>query len=152
VVSQGIAVLRPGWVRLNFNYFIADEEFQYLLGALELVAESGWRMLPEYRYDAISGVWRHRSWFAKNAANHGKTSHHKIEVIDWMTEQSAPTASTDQQIMKLDTEKALRDAKQMLFSTTALSSVADVDLNKQHDHLRWFMQPSEAKQLQHQFG
>jgi selenocysteine lyase/cysteine desulfurase len=150
VVSQGVSVLRPGWVRLNFNYFISDEEFQYLLGAIELIAESGWRMLPAYRYDAMSGVWRHHSWHAKNAANHGKTSHHQIEAIDWMVQQSVPNAMADRQTIKLDAQKALHNAKQRLLSCTALMSVADVDLSEPHDQLRWFMQPSEASLLRHQ--
>lgn len=59
-IVDGASLLRPGWVRLNFNYFIADEEIEYLLGALELVAEHGWRLLPAYHYDSDHGVWRYR--------------------------------------------------------------------------------------------
>ena len=60
-IAAGNAILRPGWVRLNFNYFISDTEFDYLLGAIELVAKHGWRLLPYYRFDISSGVWRFHS-------------------------------------------------------------------------------------------
>lgn len=59
-VADGHSSLRPGWVRLNFNYFIDEQECDYLLSALELVAEHGLRMLPAYRLDAKSGIWSHR--------------------------------------------------------------------------------------------
>ncbi len=60
-IAAGNAILRPGWVRLNFNYFISEAEFDYLLGAIELVAKHAWRLLPYYRFDMTSGVWRFHS-------------------------------------------------------------------------------------------
>src|SRR5690606_33698520 len=48
------------WVRVNFNYFIPEEEFDYIVGAIHLVAKKGWRLLPLYTYDAESGEWSHR--------------------------------------------------------------------------------------------
>lgn len=59
-VAAGFGALRPGWVRLNVNYFIDEEELAYLLGALRLIARHGWRLLPSYRLDARAGLWRHR--------------------------------------------------------------------------------------------
>ncbi|MBL4630588.1 MAG: aminotransferase class V-fold PLP-dependent enzyme, partial [Paraglaciecola sp.] len=52
----GHMILRPGWVRLNFNYFIDEATFEYIVRAVELVAEHGWRLLPFYHFDC-SGVW-----------------------------------------------------------------------------------------------
>jgi hypothetical protein len=34
--------------------------FQYVLDAVHLVAEQGWKLLPDYRFDPGSGLWRHR--------------------------------------------------------------------------------------------
>jgi selenocysteine lyase/cysteine desulfurase len=56
-VSRGNVVLRPGWVRLNFNYFLDPETLEYLLRAVELIAEQGWRLLPSYHYDGSTGTW-----------------------------------------------------------------------------------------------
>ncbi|WP_295798359.1 aminotransferase class V-fold PLP-dependent enzyme [uncultured Microbulbifer sp.] len=58
LVSAGESILKPGWVRLNFNYFLDEETVDYLIGAIELVAEFGYRMLPFYQYDPEHGVWR----------------------------------------------------------------------------------------------
>jgi hypothetical protein len=34
--------------------------FNYLLDAVHLVADQGWKLLGDYRFDPASGLWRHR--------------------------------------------------------------------------------------------
>ena len=63
-IAAGCEVIKPGWVRINFNYFIPEAEFEYLVDAVHLVAEEGWKLLPRYRFEAASGVWRHRDGLA----------------------------------------------------------------------------------------
>jgi selenocysteine lyase/cysteine desulfurase len=60
-VEAGCEVIKPGWARLNFNYFISEDEFAYLVEAVHLVAEDGWKLLPLYEVDPATAVWRHRS-------------------------------------------------------------------------------------------
>jgi selenocysteine lyase/cysteine desulfurase len=52
--------IKPGWVRLSFNYFVSDQVADYLIEAVDLVATHGHRLLGEYRFDPRSGQWRHR--------------------------------------------------------------------------------------------
>ena len=59
-LNNGHMVMRPGWVRLNFNYFINEETFDYLLKAIEYVSVLGWKLLPFYQLDADSGTWRYQ--------------------------------------------------------------------------------------------
>jgi len=56
-IQQGNSILRPGWVRVSFNYFISEEIFSYMLQAIELIAKHGHRLLPSYEYDQASGLW-----------------------------------------------------------------------------------------------
>ena len=58
-ISRGCEGIKPGWVRVNFNYFISEAVFEYILAAVELVASDGWRLLPQYGFDAATGLWRH---------------------------------------------------------------------------------------------
>ena len=60
-ILGGCEGIKPGWVRVNFNYFISEEVFRYIVDAVAMVAEHGWKLLPEYRFDAASGLWRHRA-------------------------------------------------------------------------------------------
>jgi len=56
----GCEGIKPGWVRVNFNYFISDTVCDYLIDAVDLVAREGYRLLPDYRFDPHTGLWRHR--------------------------------------------------------------------------------------------
>ncbi|MDA8238321.1 MAG: aminotransferase class V-fold PLP-dependent enzyme [Chloroflexi bacterium] len=60
-IARGCEGIKPGWVRVNFNYFISDAVFAFILEAVELVARDGWRLLPQYRFDPATGMWRHRA-------------------------------------------------------------------------------------------
>ncbi len=60
-ISRGCEGIKPGWVRVNFNYFIDERVFDYVVEAVNLVAEGGWKLLPDYRFDAEDGLWRHRA-------------------------------------------------------------------------------------------
>src|SRR5438477_905878 len=59
-IVAGCEGIKPGWVRVSFNYFISDAVFDYLVEAVHLVATHGWTLLPEYRFDPYRGLWRHR--------------------------------------------------------------------------------------------
>ena len=58
-IARGCEGIRPGWVRVNFNYFISDRMFDFVLGAINLVADHGWRMVPQYRFDPMTALWTH---------------------------------------------------------------------------------------------
>jgi selenocysteine lyase/cysteine desulfurase len=59
-IARGCEGIKPGWVRVNFNYFISDAVFSFILDAVDLVARDGWRLLPDYRFEPATGLWRHR--------------------------------------------------------------------------------------------
>jgi selenocysteine lyase/cysteine desulfurase len=59
-ITQGCEGIKPGWTRLSFNYFISEAVFQYLVDAVDVVAEHGWKLLPDYQFDPANGLWHHR--------------------------------------------------------------------------------------------
>ncbi len=59
-IAGGCEGIKPGWVRVNFNYFISEPVFDYIVEAVRLVARHGWRLLGDYRFDPVTGLWRHR--------------------------------------------------------------------------------------------
>ena len=50
-ITGGCEGIKPGWVRVNFNYFLSDAVADYLIDAVRLVARDGWRLLGDYRFD-----------------------------------------------------------------------------------------------------
>ncbi len=59
-IAEGCEGIKPGWTRVSFNYFISEAVFDYIVDAVDLVGEHGWKLLPEYRFDPATGLWRHR--------------------------------------------------------------------------------------------
>lgn len=60
-ITRGCEGIKPGWVRVNFNYFISDQVVEFILDAVHFVANEGWRLLPHYRFDPETALWRHRT-------------------------------------------------------------------------------------------
>lgn len=59
-ITRGCEGIKPGWVRVSFNYFISEAVFAYILRAVDLIATHGERLLPLYRFDPATGLWHHR--------------------------------------------------------------------------------------------
>ncbi len=59
-IAHGCEGIKPGWVRVNLNYFISDAVLDYILDAVQIVASDGWRLLCDYRFDPERGLWHHR--------------------------------------------------------------------------------------------
>ncbi|CAF3322419.1 unnamed protein product [Rotaria sp. Silwood2] len=56
-----IELMKPGFTRFNLSYFASDEEVDYILNAIEFIANDGWKFLSLYTYDIKTAVWRPRT-------------------------------------------------------------------------------------------
>jgi selenocysteine lyase/cysteine desulfurase len=59
-IAGGCEGIKPGWVRVNFNYFLDDQAVDYIIEAVRMVARDGWRLLGDYTFEPTTGLWRHR--------------------------------------------------------------------------------------------
>jgi selenocysteine lyase/cysteine desulfurase len=59
-IVAGLEGLKPGWVRVNFNYFLSEGVFEFLIAAVRFVADHGYKLLPYYSFDVRTGSFRHR--------------------------------------------------------------------------------------------
>jgi hypothetical protein len=59
-IVGGCEGIKPGWVRINFTWFLTDAVVDFLIEAVRLVANHGWRLIDDYRFDPASGRWTHR--------------------------------------------------------------------------------------------
>ena len=55
-VSRGHVGAKLSFTRLGFNYFTSETVFDYILRAVHLVADEGWKLLPQYRFDPGFGA------------------------------------------------------------------------------------------------
>ena len=131
-IIAGDSLMRPGWVRVNFNYFIDAEEFDYLLRAIELVAEHGWRMLPSYAWNAAHGVWRHRQGH--------KTPMPSFASPGWLEQADTP----EDRPTALPLGPQLLQAERMLQQEPGNTQACPLQLTPQNEALRWFVLPQEV--------
>ncbi len=131
-VNQGCEGIKPGWVRVNFNYFISEPVFQFILDAVDLVAGEGWRLLPEYGFDPLSGLWTHQGGQPEPPLT--------LHDVDFL-------ARTKPVHRHRAPESALpgylEEARRILAADRAAAPA--VELSADFEHLRWFWLPHEVR-------
>lgn len=135
-IARGCEGIKPGWVRVNFNYFISEDVFDYLLEAVEIVATHGWKLLPQYRFEQDTGLWRHAAGLAEPPL-----SLHDVGYEDGrMTYASHRHHEPESRLAGY-----LREARDMLSGPPASHwPPVDPELDADFEALRWFPLPSEA--------
>lgn len=58
-VLAGQAGLRPGWCRVSLHWAMEPAEIDYLIEAVEFLADEAWRFATLYEFDPACGAW---SW------------------------------------------------------------------------------------------
>ncbi len=58
-IAAGVLALKPGWVRLSLPWHATPEEVEFLLAAVEFLADHGEAFVPLYRMGWRDGLWRH---------------------------------------------------------------------------------------------
>jgi selenocysteine lyase/cysteine desulfurase len=59
-IAAGCEGIKPGWVRVNFTYFLDEPVADYIIEAVRFIAREGDRFLTDYRFDPPTGLWYHR--------------------------------------------------------------------------------------------
>jgi selenocysteine lyase/cysteine desulfurase len=132
-VGRGCEGVKPGWVRVNFNYFISDTVRDYLIDAVDLVATHGYRLLGDYRFDPHTGLWRHRGGPAEPALRLGQVRYH----LDGML--SVPTG--DEHAGEEALRGYLEQARVLLASRPDRLDDGPTGLPGDFERLRWFHLP-----------
>lgn len=139
-------VLRPGFVRLNFNYFLTELEVQYVLDAIEFIANEGWKLLPKYAFRTDTNEWHHqnakklpgRKWLGDISYMSGKMEYPK-RIQDKSSESDFPRYLEE-------ARKAVESAVQEYQDNRLMDTYEDDHLLLRDDaeRLRWFVYPEEA--------
>ena len=135
-ITGGCEGIKPGWVRVNFNYFISDAVADYLVEAVRLVARDGWRLLGDYRFETATGMWRHRDGVVTPPL-----SLHDISYAGGA--MSAPTSTATGGVELL--AEHLREGAVVLGASEAPDlSRHPASVSADFEHLRWFDLPVEC--------
>ena len=138
-IAKGCEGIKPGWVRVNFNYFISDAVFHFILEAIEFVADHGWRLLPDYSFDPPSGLWRNRTAPA-NAPMSLNDIHYTAGGMHYEQQRRVEPEEN----LKLYLEAARRIVEQ---SDDRRPDEPELELSADFEHLRWFPLPHEITRV-----
>jgi selenocysteine lyase/cysteine desulfurase len=135
-VQRGCEGIKPGWVRVNFNYFISEEVFDFIVSAVHLIADEGWRLLPYYRFEAETGLWEHR-----DGRGEAPLSLSEIDYSDGtMRYEHRPQRDPDAVLPTyLDEARSILDHALPYRGTVEVETFDD-----DFEELRWFTLPHEV--------
>ncbi len=135
-IARGCEGIKPGWVRVNINYFVSEAVFDFLLDAVDLVASDGWRLLPQYRFDPASGRWQHRG-----SQVEPPLSLHDIRYADGRMTYTAHRHREPESRLA----DHLAEARTLLAAPIApLASDGPLEVGPDFEELRWFWLPEEV--------
>jgi len=129
-VAVGCAGVKPGWVRLNFNYFITDAVRDYLVEAVRLIARWGHRLLTDYIFDPRTGRWQHRA-----------TAAVPLELPDLRSVATANAPATAARTDDSVLASQLDEARCLLTARPDLIDDGPTGLPEDFEALRWFVLP-----------
>jgi selenocysteine lyase/cysteine desulfurase len=134
-IGRGCEGIKPGWVRVNFNYFIGEEVFDFILQAVEIVASDGWKLLPHYRFDAQTGLWRHAAGLAEAPLSLADIEYSSGRMTYSAHRHREPSARL---------ADYLGEARALLSGPPrAAASPVNPELDADFESLRWFPLPGE---------
>lgn len=134
-IDAGCEVLKPGWVRVNFNYFLSETVFSYILYAVDWTAEHGWRFLPEYCYDTETGQWAHRDFVHADGGGFDDLRFDNGVLEFHSHRQRAPES---------DLAVYLAAADELAKERSGDGAAPDEPLDERGEALRWFALPADG--------
>jgi len=137
-ILRGCEGIKPGWVRVNFNYFLSELQFQFILDAINLVATEGWKLLPLYTFDPDTGEWRHRARNPTSVMRLGEVSYRTGKMAYRSRHSSEPEWALPGYLE--EARAIFARARQDLRTETIVDPARTADF----EELRWFTLPSEV--------
>ena len=139
-ITHGCEGIKPGWTRVSFNYFISDTVFRYLVDAVDLVATHGWKLLPDYRFDPATGLWRHHDGPVEPPLRLSQLSYDPLTGDLLRPPVDSLRATEDALAGYLLDAHARFDAAPAWLGGEVPPGV----LSEDFEHLRWFDLPAES--------
>ncbi len=137
-IVRGCEGIKPGWVRVNFNYFLSETQYQFIVDAIHMIANDGWRLLPHYRFNPDTGEWRHRAHSTLSVTRLDDISYRTGKMQYRLPHATAPESALPQYIE--DAKAIIAASKDEFRSLT----IEELPRTPDFEELRWFPLPSEV--------
>ena len=124
---------------MNFNYFISEIQFEFLLDAVDLIASEGWKLLPHYRFCPQTGLWRHRAGRPDPAMRLSDVTYATGRMEYRSLHRTEPEAALAEYIAQA--RAVIAEAQR---GYGVWEPLAGPELNADFESLRWFPLPTRS--------
>lgn len=138
-IVNGCEGIKPGWIRVSFNYFISEPVFRYVVQAVDLIATYGHLLLPDYRFTPATGLWRHREGVVEPPLRLSQLVYDDEGALRWPSRhERAPESALDDY---------LREAQELFAKLAEQPDPASAEdgtaalVSAGFEELRWFDLP-----------
>jgi selenocysteine lyase/cysteine desulfurase len=128
-IAAGCEGIKPGWARMNLNYFLSDTVADYLAEAVLFIARYGSRLLDDYRFDPGSGLWRHVRWAPE-----------PVRLADLLEAPARPRTSVGEEVLA----GHLAEARRIVAGRAEAPDARHAGLPESFESLRWFRLPADC--------
>jgi selenocysteine lyase/cysteine desulfurase len=137
-IASGCEGIKPGWVRVNFNYFISEAAFQYVVDAVRLVARHGWRLLGEYRFDVAAGLWHHRDGLVEPPL--------RLTQVTYSADGKMVYPHRDDTAPESVLADYLKQGEEIMLAASPAPDAPPAGVSEEFEQLRWFELPGACVQ------
>jgi selenocysteine lyase/cysteine desulfurase len=137
-VTLGHMGAKLAFVRVSFNYFISEAVFEYIVDAMHLMANEGWKLLPLYRFDPYTGEWHHES-----GRRRPPLTLHDVSFASGALEFQGPRATEPESALARYLEEARRIIREVE-AAPPREPLRDPTVTAEFERVRWFPLPGEA--------
>ncbi|HPJ19644.1 MAG TPA: aminotransferase class V-fold PLP-dependent enzyme, partial [Actinomycetota bacterium] len=142
-IARGCEGIKPGWVRVNFNYFISEAVFSYIVEAVELIADHGYRLIEDYHFEQDTGLWRHRRGPVEPPL--------RLSQLHY-TDGALTYPHHDDTAGEQSLSGYLDQARTLLLERGDPSQSQPAQTTPEFEHLRWFELPASCVQTPAESG
>ncbi len=132
-IAGGQEGAKLAFTRVTFSYYTTEAAFEYIVNAVHLLADHGWKLLPLYRFDPSSGLWRHRGAAAEPAT----------ALLAGLRRPARPLPTAPETVLAGQLQQA-RELIEALEERPPSGCAGDPVLSDAFERIRWFPLPGEA--------
>ena len=136
-IARGCEGIKPGWIRVNFNYFISEPVFEFILDAVDFVATEGWRFAPRYRFEPATGLWQHADGMPEPPLSLRSVSYDADGTMRYRAHRHREPDSKFPEYLAI--------ARRLASETPPAVERVTLPVGPDFEHLRWFWLPEEVE-------
>ena len=135
-IQEGEELFKPGYTRFNIPFYFEEEKINFVLDAIEFVANEGYKLMVDYHFNSENGSWVHSHPISL------KTE--KSFGFRFPSSIGSHTTASNESTYLSDASLILNETiNKFKLTRTPLHCCSD---SVDHDQLRWFVLPHEIHQ------